>query len=49
VLTFDVINPFDTLAYAGSLTFIALASVAAALLPALRAAWIDPIATLRHV
>ncbi len=44
----SVINPFDAMAYAGSLTFIAMASVAAALIPALRAAWIDPIATLRH-
>ena len=44
----SVINPFDALAYAGSLAFIVLTSVAAALMPALRAACIDPIATLRH-
>ncbi len=44
----SVINPFDTMAYAGSLAFITMAAVAAALMPALRAAWIDPIATLRH-
>ena len=44
----SVINPFDALAYTGSLSFIVLASVVAALMPALRAARIDPIATLRH-
>ena len=44
----SVINPFDVFAYTGSLSFIVLASVVAALIPALRAARIDPIATLRH-
>ncbi len=44
----SVINPFDAFAYTGSLSFIVLASVVAALIPALRAARIDPIATLRH-
>ena len=44
----SVINPFDVFAYTGSLSFIVIASVVAALIPALRAARIDPIATLRH-
>jgi putative ABC transport system permease protein len=43
-----LVRVFDPIAYTVSLFCIVTASVAAALIPALRAGWIDPIATLRQ-
>jgi predicted permease len=43
-----IVHVFDPVAYAGALLSILAACVAAALVPSLRAACIDPIATLRH-
>jgi hypothetical protein len=44
----DVVHVFDPLAYGASLLVIVVASLLAASVPALRAARIDPIATLRR-
>jgi putative ABC transport system permease protein len=44
----EVVRPVDPAAYAASMLIIAAACVLAALVPALRAARIDPIATLRE-
>jgi hypothetical protein len=43
-----VIDPLDSVAYMASLSSIVIACVAAAVVPAFRAARIDPVATLRH-
>jgi len=44
----NTVRVFDPLAYAGSLLVIVIACVAGASVPALRAARVDPIATLRN-
>lgn len=44
----SIVRVFDPVAYAASLACIVTACVLAALIPALRAARIDPIATLRQ-
>ncbi len=44
----EIIHVFDPVAYVSSLICIVAACAAAALLPALRASRIDPIATLRQ-
>ena len=44
----DIVHVFDPVAYAGSLLCIVAACALAAWIPALRAARIDPIATLRQ-
>jgi ABC-type antimicrobial peptide transport system permease subunit len=44
----QVVHVLDPVAYAGSLLCIVVACAFAALIPALRAARIDPIATLRQ-
>ncbi|HEX4810839.1 MAG TPA: ABC transporter permease [Bryobacteraceae bacterium] len=43
-----VMNPFDSLAYGGSVILVAATSIAGAYFPTRRAARIDPIATLRY-
>jgi hypothetical protein len=43
-----IVDPFDPVAYAGSLLSIVAASALAALVPARRAARIDPMTALRH-
>ena len=45
----EIVNVFDPLAWAGSIVVIAAACALASAIPALRAARIDPIATLRQV
>ena len=44
----EVVHVFDPMSYAGSLTCITAACVLAALIPALRAARMDPMKTLRQ-
>jgi ABC-type lipoprotein release transport system permease subunit len=43
-----IVDVFDPVAYAGSLAVIAASCIRASAIPALRAARVDPIATLRH-